>query len=145
MENQEKIVRFSIVRLQTEQFAIIPESYQENAQIEINHELSFGIDKTNQTVFVRKTARYLHPGSPPFMLITVVCYFRIEDDSWNSLNVENTAQIELPQNFAIHLAITTVGTMRGVLHTKTEQTLFNQFILPPVNTLDLVPANILFP
>jgi len=145
MENQEKIVRFNIVRIQTEQFAIIPESYQENAEFEINHELSFGIDKTNQMVLVRKTARYLHPDRPPFLLITVACYFRIEDDSWNSLKVENTVHVQLPRDFAIHLAVTTIGTLRGILHTKTEQTPFNQLIMPPVNTLDLVPDNILFP
>ncbi|HAK78100.1 MAG TPA: hypothetical protein DCR35_08680 [Runella sp.] len=144
MENQEKIVSFNIVRIQTEQFAIIPESYQENAPFEINHELAFGIDKTHQLVLVRKTARYLHPHRPPFMLITVVCYFRIEDNSWNDLKVENTDQIQLPRNFAIHLVMTTVGTLRGVLHTKTEQTPFNQLIIPPVNTLDLVPDNVIF-
>lgn len=144
MENQEKIVRFSIVRIQTEQFATIPESYQSDTEFEINHELSFGIDKVNQMVLVRKTARYQHPERPPFLLITVTCYFRIEDESWHDLQVANTTQLQLPRNFAIHLAVTTVGTLRGVLHTKTEQTPFNQFIMPPVNVLDLVPDTILF-
>jgi hypothetical protein len=32
----------------------------------------------------------------------------------------------------------TIGTTRGVLHAKTEHTLFNQYLLPTINVNDIV-------
>ena len=38
----------------------------------------------------------------------------------------------------------TVGTLRGVLHAKTENTEFNEFFLPTINVTDLIKEDIRF-
>jgi len=43
-----------------------------------------------------------------------------------------------------HLSVMTVGTARVVLHTKTEGTFFNRFLLPTINVPELVTDDIQF-
>lgn len=38
----------------------------------------------------------------------------------------------------------TIGTARGVLHSKTENTTFNQFLLPTLNVNELVQKDVIF-
>jgi hypothetical protein len=58
--------------------------------------------------------------------------------------LEEAHKIVLPQNFGIHLGMLVVGTLRGVLYTKTENTIFNQFILPTIDVTALVPNDVTF-
>lgn len=142
MEN--KIIKFQIVGIRTEQFAIIQEAYKPNLGYMINHELSFGLDKPNQVVQVTKTAKFLHKESLPFLILSVSCLFKVDDESWAQLVDENSIPITLPRDFAIHLAMTTIGTLRGVLHAKTEYTPFATFIIPTVDASLLVPNPLIF-
>jgi hypothetical protein len=50
----------------------------------------------------------------------------------------NTKTIILPKGFVRHLAVLTVGTVRGILHTKTEGTDSNKFVLPTINVADMI-------
>ena len=43
-----------------------------------------------------------------------------------------------------HLSVITVGTARGVLHAKTENTPFNKFVLPTINVTELVKEDVSF-
>lgn len=142
MEDREKVVSFSISQIVTEQFAIIPDTYIENKVIEIQHELNFGIDKENKRIFARIQARFKNKGSSPFLIISVVCHFSIKPDSW-SLLIE-TDKLKIPKYFAIHLGMLAAGTLRGVLHAKTENTYFNRFLLPTIDMGTLVADDIIF-
>lgn len=143
MEN--KLIKFQIVGIRTEQFAMIQEAFKPQVDYVINHEVSFGLDKDNKVVQVIKTAKFLHSESTPFLILSVSCLFRIDDTSWSELTQENTGVIVLPRDFAIHLVMTTIGTLRGVLHAKTEYTPFATFLLPTVDASLLVPTQVLFP
>lgn len=44
-----------------------------------------------------------------------------------------TGSIMVPKSLLTHFAVLTVGTTRGILHAKTENTRLNHFSLPPVN------------
>ncbi|MDZ7898735.1 MAG: hypothetical protein U5N85_12050 [Arcicella sp.] len=139
MEKEDKTIGFEITQIATEQFAIITEVFQEGKDVQINHELNFGIDKINKRMLVRKTARYHHIDSSPFMIITVSCQFSISNNDWQYLENIETDEIIIPRTFAIHLTMLTVGTLRGILHAKTENTQFNRYIFPPFNVEKLIP------
>lgn len=144
MENTNKKISFSIIQIATEQFATIPDALNEALPSQIQHELTFGFDKENKRIYVRKLARFRHTEGSPFMIIAVACWFAINPPDWDELIVPESDKIVLPKDFATHLAMLVVGTMRGILYTKTENTNFNQFILPPVDVTALVPADITF-
>jgi hypothetical protein len=143
MKETEKNIGFSIIQISTEQFALSPEAYQVSEPAQIQHELSFGIDKENKRIYVKKTARFHHVGNNyPFIIIAVSCQFQVNLEDWKML--EEVNKIVLPQSLGLHLGMLVVGTLRGVLYTKTENTIFNQFVFPPIDVTVLVPSDVIF-
>ena len=43
-----------------------------------------------------------------------------------------------------HLIVLTIGTVRGILHAKTEGTKYNSYILPTINVAELIKTDIVF-
>ena len=76
------------------------------------------------------------------MTIQISCFLKIEDSAWESFKLNN--QITFPKDFIAHMAMITVGTSRGVLHSKTEGTIFNKYILPTINVAKMIPEDITF-
>ncbi|MFV8342173.1 hypothetical protein [Flavobacterium sp. XS2P39] len=75
--------------------------------------------------------QFLHENQT-IVVLTVVCNFDIEENSWNK-NIVSNKKITLPKHFLEHICVITVGTSRGILHAKTENTFFNRFIIPTLN------------
>jgi hypothetical protein len=46
---------------------------------------------------------------------------------------EDQKSITFPKAFTDHLLVITTGTLRGALHAKTEDTIFNRFLLQLAN------------
>jgi len=135
------IINFGLLKIKTEQFAIFEENFNKNEVINLNTNLSFGLN-SNDKVFLITPKYTFENESKPFMAIQISCYFKIEDVTWNSFMIKK--QIVFPKDFVAHMAMITVGTSRGILHTKTEGTIFNEFILPPMNVAEMVGEDVLF-
>ena len=45
---------------------------------------------------------------------------------------------EVPLDFLHYLATITTGTVRGIIHTRTEGTILNEFVLPPINVVEAI-------
>lgn len=71
-----------------------------------------------------------------FLILEVVCIFKIADESWNDVFDAAETKVTLPKGFAAHLAAVAVGVARGVLHAKTEQTILNRFMIPLINVAE---------
>jgi hypothetical protein len=48
----------------------------------------------------------------------------------------------VPKDFIRQLLVIAIGTARGVLHTKTENTPFNRFILPVLDATNLIKEDV---
>jgi hypothetical protein len=53
-------------------------------------------------------------------------------------------EIILPCGFAQHLLVLTIGTVRGILHAKTEGTAYNQYVLPTINVAEMLKEDVKF-
>lgn len=144
MKNNSKILGFGIEKIVTEEFAVIKDAYVPDKPLEIRHEISFGIDKENQKIYIRKSARFQHTDSGPIIIISIGCHFDISPESWQGFKVADSDKIVIPKDIAIHLTVLVIGTLRGVLHAKTENSDFNRFIFPPFNVTSLVPDDVMF-
>lgn len=144
MEKQNDNIGFGISQIATEEFAMLPELPKEDESSRIHHELIFGLAKEQRQVYVRKYARFEKEDGSPFMVIAIACTFEIQAESWSKLASPDSDTLIIPRDFAIHLAMVTVGTLRGVLHAKTENTPCNRFIFPPFNVVALVPEVLSF-
>ncbi|BDS14482.1 hypothetical protein [Aureispira anguillae] len=136
-------IKFKLRKIETIQFAILEDQYsldKEPAQYKTKHK--FGIDLINKVLVVYSKVQFKQLDTPPFLLIEVACSFEITEKSWESLNVDH--KIIFPCDFIEHLLTISIGTVRGILHTKTEQTKFNEFILPPADVTNVMDGNLVF-
>lgn len=139
----QKGIGFSLVNIITKQFATIPENYKAGNKDTYATTTNFGIDTTQKVVEIVLEIR-LKQGKGIFMICQIACYFSIEEEAWANFLVVDTEKIAFPRSFMTHLVVLTVGTIRGFLHAKTENTNLNGFVLPTLNVTTIVKNDIVF-
>ena len=68
-------------------------------------------------------------------------HYKIKESAWIEMQNSNN-KLVLAKEFASHLVMLTIGTLRGTLHCKTENTEFNKFILPTINVTELIKSDV---
>jgi hypothetical protein len=140
MEAKKNVI-FRLLNIITEQFATFEvENIAEDNNLQ--SDLQFSINPDNRIVICKMKFQFL-TESQPFIALTVSCNFEVEESSWHE-NVLSNKKITLPKHFLEHLCVITVGTARGVLHAKTENSAFNKFIIPTLNVSNLVEKEVVF-
>ncbi|MFM9839200.1 MAG: hypothetical protein ACKVOQ_13100 [Cyclobacteriaceae bacterium] len=135
-------IGFSLKKITTEQFAVFENAFDEKKKIDINTEIKFGVDHENKIIATFTLFKF-EQEQIVFLLIEACCNFTVEEDSWKSFsNTEHKLKID--KGFLSHLAMLTVGTARGILHSKTEGTRFNEYCLPTINVAEMISADALF-
>ncbi|MFV8326668.1 hypothetical protein [Flavobacterium sp. ZS1P14] len=142
MENKDQI-SFGLRQITTEQFAIIESVFDKSKDnFELGTELRFGFN-TDKRIITPLLAINFKQDKNPFLLLEIGCHFEIIEEHWHNLFNSETHELKLPKELARHLVMLTVGTLRGVLHAKTENTPFNKFFIPTINVNDLVKEDLL--
>lgn len=136
-----KNISFRLRNIVTEQFATfeidsIPDTH------DLKSELQFAVNNEIRVVSCKMNFQFLH-NSLPLVALTVVCNFDVEENSWKE-NILSAKKITLPRHFLEHLCVITVGTSRGILHAKTENTPFNRLMIPTLNVSSLVEKDVVF-
>ncbi|MBA4408325.1 MAG: hypothetical protein Q8S54_14210 [Bacteroidota bacterium] len=139
MESNNQNVRFSLAKISTDQFAIIPASFKIGEIVNLKTSLQFGSNKESKLISVKASFQF-EQQLIPFLIIEASCFFNIEPNDWNTFVQE--AEIVVPKSIITHLTVLTVGTVRGILHAKTEGTNFNGFVIPTINVTELVTGDI---
>lgn len=139
-------VGFALIKINTEQFATVEKEIDAEAelQIQLTAGVSFGIDRENQQLACFLKVQYEFDNTP-IIILKMNCEFAISPDSWKEFLEVKKDKIIFPVGFLQHLAVITVGTARGVLHTKTEDSDYNRFSLPTLNVTELVTKDEAFP
>jgi len=143
MNTENTKIGFTLKKIVTEQFAIITDSFTEGDQIQLNTQSKFAI-VAEQKILVAKTAFKFNQALAPFLIIEASCHFRITDDTWTQFMLPEQNAINFPAALLAHLTMLTIGTIRGILHAKTENTPFNNFIIPTINVAALIKEDISF-
>lgn len=135
MGKEAQNIKFGLSRISTEQFAIIDDNFSSSKGIHLKTNLRYGADGSSKMIscFVEIV---FESENKPFLKVEGGCHFSIGDKSWDELKDENS--VNLPKGFVRHLAVLTVGTVRGILHTKTEGTDFNKYVLPTVDITAII-------
>ena len=141
MKNNNQIT-FALRNITTEQFAIIENAFDKNIEnVELGNSLRFGFNLEKRIVTVLLTVNFSQDKGP-FLILEIGCYFEIIKEHWDDLYNPEFDEIKLPLEIARHLVVLAMGTLRGVLHAKVENTPFNMFILPTINVTELVTEDI---
>ncbi|TXE10337.1 hypothetical protein ES711_00020 [Gelidibacter salicanalis] len=143
MTEEKNKIGFALKKITTEQFAIIESSYKEGDLVDLKAGLRFGMNFDNRIISVIFSTSLIQEKSP-FLVIEVGCHFNITAEAWDSFYNESKTDLVVPKGFIGHLVMLTIGTTRGVLHSKTENTQFNSFLLPTLNVNELVKIDVVF-
>ena len=133
-------IDFQLDKITTEQFALIEDVYNSSVKTNMGINLKFGLDRENKYVAAFVKVQFEQKGKA-FLIVEVGNHFKINKASWIEFN-KPTDNIVLPRGFAAHLVMLTIGTLRGVLHAKTENTEFNKFLLPTINVMELIKEDV---
>ena len=143
MDHKSKQIGFVLKRVSTEQFAIIEDAFTKDGKIRVGTNIRFGSDEKTRMIAVFSSFTF-ECNKKPFLLIETGCHFEISDESWAQMLSLESNTLTVPAGFIRHLAMLTVGTTRGVLHAKTEDTPFNQFVLPTINVSEIIQQDSIF-
>lgn len=120
------------------QFAILGKTCEDSYNVETLTEFKNTIDGSA----IAATMFFSFVGkSEKAIILQVMCEFSIHPDDLKSLTADG--KITIPKSTLEHFLVHTVGTARGILHCKTEGTVFNSIILPPINVTNIVNSDII--
>jgi hypothetical protein len=134
-------VGFGLTGIKIGQFATFAENYNANKPSDLITDLGFALTQEKRVVSPIVTFTF-QQGKKAFIKLEVICHFEIIQDAWESFIGED--KIIIPQNVLEHTAMLTIGAARGILFTKTEGTVFQQFLLPTINVTKMVKGDGLF-
>ncbi|WP_439182505.1 hypothetical protein [Carboxylicivirga taeanensis] len=143
MDNKNNEVSFALAKVTTEQFATFEDNFCPDSDIQLKLDFRFNASIENHLVGVFAAFTFAC-NEKPFMTIEAGCHFEINTESWENLFDSESKQLTIPKGMIQHLAVITVGTARGILHAKTENTKFNQFHLPTVNLAEIITEDQVF-
>jgi hypothetical protein len=143
METQNKPVSFRLVKIMTDQFATFDDAFDDKKEVEVQTDASYGANIEGRTVFCKISHNFKNITGSTFIKIGLTCIFDIEPTDWEGLFSIDKSSLILPRDLCIHMTMLAIGTARGVLHSKTEGTPFNIHVLPTINTLDMIPGDLL--
>lgn len=129
------MIAFRMNKIAIEQFAILSTELQDSVPINLEANVRFSASAEVRNIASRMRFTFSQSDSP-LLVLELVCYFELEEASWKSLRKGD--EIIFPKDFLAHMAVHTVGTARGVLFCKTENTPLNSFILPPLNVAEMI-------
>ena len=126
------VIPFRIHQIKTIQFAIFPELLISQEQVSFKSGVSFGVNKEMTSIRCNTKITYTQEERL-LLVIEVSCYFDIEKNAGKQILEVNRIDV----GFLRYLATITIGTLRGIIHAKTEGTVLNPIVLPPIN-LDVI-------
>ncbi len=138
-----KNIGFKLAKVTTEQFAIIEENFKNDAEIKLQINFRFAADNKQKVVAVFNSFVF-ETHDKQFLLIEAGCHFAVAPDSWKQMYNKDLDKLVVTKTFLQHMGMITIGTNRGILHAKTENTNFNQFHIPTVNVTELIKTDSVF-
>ena len=132
-------IPFRIRQIKTQQFAMFPDLLVNGKEVTVESEFGFGVN--NEVTDIRCVAKISYFQDEKLLLTTEVhCYFEVSTEG--SQEIAKQGRIEV--GFLRYLATISTGTVRGVIHTKTENTALNVVVLPPINLVEAIKEDFVF-
>ena len=126
-------IPYKIGQIKISQFAIFPDKYINGEEVQIHASFSFGHSVTLDSI--RCTAAFSFLQKEELLLTSETqCFFDIAPEGIEQLRKEH----EIPVDFLRYMASIVTGTVRGIIHAKTEGTVLNAIILPPINLVNMI-------
>lgn len=139
--NKNKVIAFDLIKIKIDQFAMLEDSFDEKQNINLRTNIDVKVNAENKQLGVFSSFNF-RQNETLILKLDVSCHFKIKEENWNSFLKGNL--ITFPKAFIAHLSSISVGTARGILVSKTEDTKFSKFILPLINVAEMFTEDVTF-
>ena len=135
---------FNLVGIETKEFATFEESFNANdiENIDLNLNVGFQLSDKLDIINCIFTISFLQKENV-FIKLKLICSFKLEEKTLERFKKDQ--KIIFPKSLMSHFGVITVGTARGVLHSKTNGSIFNDLLLPTINLTKIIKEDIIFP
>lgn len=131
------MLRYRLDQIKTEHFLFKP-GYVTGAEYLCVPQFSLRASEEKCQILVQLWM-VIKMGDIEFVDYKLSCVFGLPQDSWEALM--NDEKIVLPKFFVEHLMAQVIGIARGVLHAKTEGTIYNGVFIPTVDLTNVVQGD----
>ena len=133
MSEEKPIIQFALRNISTLQFAIIENSFSQNEPIKLDYQLNYSSIDEQMILVTHFKILFKVDDNPPFIILEMSMSFQVKKETWSLLYDVNSNEVKLEYGFALHLAVLTISTARGILHSNTNGSPFNHFIIPLID------------
>lgn len=132
------MIRFRMAKINVGQFAILADK---NPSEGLSYTISIGFNGALEAkrIACDLTVEFMHTDRP-ILKLSMSCEFDIHREDWVSRLNGNV--LTMSKEDLGFLANQTVGTARGIMFCKTEDTDFRNFILPPINLTKIIDEDL---
>ncbi|MBD5185001.1 MAG: hypothetical protein HDS92_00140 [Bacteroidales bacterium] len=123
-----KPIKYDLRGVTVEQFATLFEPTSvENPAINVSVPVKTNYEERSFAVGVNVQ---FQENGVTFLVAEAYCHYEIERECWEELSESGTKDVILPKDFMDCMIRIGIGTLRGVICAKTENTPFAKFYLP---------------
>lgn len=135
---------FAFTGLRTVSFAIIDKAYKKSGETNLITGLGFGLDIDDHVVTCNTRFSFEKKKDQPFLILEVQGLFEIEKNDFLNKMKQDDKTYLVAKGLAVHFAVLTIGSARGILHAKTEGTPFNEYLLPTIDVKNMLQEDVIF-
>ena len=130
-------IPYQIIRIETKQFAVFPEKFINTERVLVKSSYGFSPSEDLQTIGCRSVFNYIQNKN--LLLVTeLLTVFALAPEGVEEIKKKGI----IPVDFLRYMATIAVGAARGVIHTKTEGTVLNSIVLPPINLVEIIKQDL---
>lgn len=130
-------IPYQIIRIETKQFAVFPEKFINSEPVLVKSSFGFSPSEDLQTIGCRSVFNYIQNEN--LLLVTeLLTVFALAPEGVEEIKKKGI----IPVDFLRYMATIAVGAARGVIHTKTEGTVLNSIVLPPINLVEIIKQDL---
>ena len=128
-------IPFRIFKIENDPIDLHADLIEDIAQLELEFQVAFNGNLKNRIVGCKTDYVFRQKNNVIVSALTVYCYFMIQEDFVKS-KVQNN-KLLLSKDFLRYLSTISVGTARGIQHAKTQGTILNSLVIPPINLMEV--------
>lgn len=128
------MVRFRMFKISVEQFAFLGEVIPDGP-INLQTSFTFLYSMETNRIATPVTYKFMDKESNPLVFLVLQTEYEIHKEDWESCRKEDA--VLLPKALLECLIAQNIGTARGVIFCKTENTPFAGLIIPPINVKEM--------
>lgn len=127
-------IPYIIRQIETKQFAIFPDAFTNGETVKVSSEYGFGVIDDIKAILCNAIFRY-EQKSKLLLVLEMACVFEIAPEGVEAIKKNDNV---IPKGFLQYMASISVGTARGIIHAKTEGSVLNSVVLPPINLTEII-------